>query len=278
MSNTNPELKRQAADLLKFHPLAVKYGGNLGKDELDALAADIKSNGQKFPIIVHYGVIVDGIQRYRACQQAKIKPITIPYDVERYGDSVSDIKAFIISANVVRRHDPKRKRAIIAELLKENPTKSDRAVAKEAKTHHVAVAAVRKEEERRGNIFHAEKRTDSKGRQQPASRPKLALIAAQPEMAAPPSPSGRGVPEVSTPPEKLTTDLPTGLAGAENSNNQAAVVETQAQPHACLCPKCVATRTDTKGRAQPTKKKEPKSEKPHDRTQKTTALIAWLTS
>ena len=63
----------------------------------------------------------------------KKDPWIVPYDVEKYGGTEADIKAFIISANVYRRHDPKRRRAIIAELLKENPTKSDRAIAKEAK-------------------------------------------------------------------------------------------------------------------------------------------------
>jgi ParB-like chromosome segregation protein Spo0J len=153
----------------------MKYGGNLGEEKLATLSKDIKDTSQKFPIIVHNGEIVDGVQRYRACLRAGVTPVTIEYDVKRWGDSDAGIKNFIISANVHRRHDAKRQRAIIAELLKENPTKSDRAIAKEAKTHHHAVAAVRREEEGRGNISHVKKRTDSKGRKQPASKSKAKL-------------------------------------------------------------------------------------------------------
>jgi len=131
---------------------------------------------------VHEGKIVDGVQRYRACLRAKIEPITKPYDVKKYGGTEADIKAFIISENVYRRHDAKRRNAIIAELLKEDPTKSDRAIAKEAKTHHHAVAKVRQEEEKRGNLSHVEKRTDTKGRQQPAEKPRK-FVAPKPTLA-----------------------------------------------------------------------------------------------
>jgi hypothetical protein len=95
---------------LQFHPLAVKYGGNVGKSE-DALAKDIADNGQRFPIVVHNGQIIEGIQRYDACPQAKIEPIIMPYHVERYGGEEKDIEAFIVSANIHRRHDTKRKRS-----------------------------------------------------------------------------------------------------------------------------------------------------------------------
>jgi hypothetical protein len=113
----------------------------------------------------------------------KKDPWIVPHDVEKYGGTEADIKAFIISANVYRRHDPKRRRAIIAELLKENPTKSDRAIAKEAKTHHHAVAKIRREEEGRGNLSHADKRTDTKGRQQPAEKPRKSVAPPKPTLA-----------------------------------------------------------------------------------------------
>ena len=168
--------------LLPFHPLAVKYGGNLNKQQLEALAKDIAAKGQHHPIIVHEGKVIEGIQRYRACLRAKVDPETVPYDVKKYGGTEADIKAFIISENVYRRHDAKRRNAIIAELLKEDPTKSDRAIAKEAKTHHHAVAKVRQEEEKRGNLSHVEKRTDTKGRQQPAEKPRK-LVPPKPTLA-----------------------------------------------------------------------------------------------
>jgi hypothetical protein len=136
------------------------------------LAKDIADHGQRFPIIKHDGQIVEGIQRYRACLQAKVEPVFAPYDAERYGGTEADVKAFIISANIHRRHDSKRKRAFIAALLKANPARSDRDVAKEAGSNHHTVKRGRAKEERRGTVSHVEKRTDSKGRKQPAAKPK----------------------------------------------------------------------------------------------------------
>jgi hypothetical protein len=89
-----------------------------------------------------------------------------------------------------RRHlTVEQKRDVIAALLKANPTKSDRTIAKQAMTHHHAVAKVRLEEEGRGNISHVEKRTDSKGRKQPAKRQKAAKVADE-RKSEPPSEPG----------------------------------------------------------------------------------------
>src|SRR3974390_218865 len=95
----HPEPREQQAARLPFHPLAIKYGGDLPKNELDALAQDIATIGQLFPIIVHEGQIIAGIQRYRACLQAKVGPVTAPYDVQKYGGTEANIAAFIIGEN-----------------------------------------------------------------------------------------------------------------------------------------------------------------------------------
>jgi hypothetical protein len=186
--------KEQAAEMLSFHPLAAKYGGNLDEKELDALARDIETNGQRFPIVVHNGQILDGVQRCRACQQLNKEPKAVPYDAEMHGGEDKDIEAFIISANIHRRHNTKRKREFIAALLKADPTKSNRQVAKEAGSNHHTVKRVRAKEERRGTVSHVEKRKDSKGRNQSASKPSkgrlpvplpMAVGAAAPERDAP---------------------------------------------------------------------------------------------
>jgi hypothetical protein len=167
-----------------YHPLALKYGGYLDKNELDALAKDIADNGQRFPIIVHEGRIVDGVQRHRACLRAKKEPITAPYNVEQYGGEEKDIAAFIISANVHRRHlKPKQRRDIVADFLKADPTASDRAIAEKAKVDKNTVAKVRKEKETRGEIHHVGKRTDTKGRQQPAEKPRKLVPPSKPTLA-----------------------------------------------------------------------------------------------
>jgi hypothetical protein len=162
--------------MLPFHPLAGMFP-LMEREEFDALVADIGANGQQEPIILYKAEVIDGRNRALACEQLRIEPdydvLDIPLDVE---DVEAFLRAFILSANLHRRHlTAEQKREVIAALLKADPTQSDRTIAKEAKTHHHAVAKVRQEEEGRGNISHVEKRTDAIGRQQPATRPRTAL-------------------------------------------------------------------------------------------------------
>jgi hypothetical protein len=78
----------------------------------------------------------------------------------------------VLSANVHRRHlNSEQKRAALSAYLKADPTVSDRTVAKDLGVDHKTAAKVRDNLEGRGEIPHAEKRTDSKGRQQPAKKP-----------------------------------------------------------------------------------------------------------
>jgi len=65
--------------------------------EFDSLVADIKANGQREPIILHDGMILDGGNRYRACIEAGIEPETM-----KYGGG--NIVAYVLSANLHRRH------------------------------------------------------------------------------------------------------------------------------------------------------------------------------
>jgi hypothetical protein len=88
-----------------------------------------------------------------------------------YADEATP-EEFVMSANVHRRHlAPDDKRKIIAALLKANPERSDRAIAQTAQASHHTVADVRAEAERRGQIAHVATRTDTAGRQQPATKP-----------------------------------------------------------------------------------------------------------
>jgi hypothetical protein len=138
---------------LEFHPLA-----------------DIKANGLQEQIMLYEGKILDGRNRYRACLKAKV-PEMLGTAFDPFEGNDDDARAYVISKNIRRRHlTPELKRNLITELLKATPEKTDRQIGKQVGAHHTTVGTIRKAGERRGEISHVEKRTDTKGRSQPATR------------------------------------------------------------------------------------------------------------
>ena len=60
---------------LEFHPIADVFP-MIGEDALATMTASIKATGLAVPIVLFEGKILDGRNRYQACQAAGIKPRT----------------------------------------------------------------------------------------------------------------------------------------------------------------------------------------------------------
>lgn len=94
---------------LRPHPLTETVPP-MEPEQLEALAADIKNNGQQVPIIRYEGMILDGRARYKAAIEAGCKPIFEEY----IGD---DPEENVLSLNARRRNLTKSQRAIWAAKM-----------------------------------------------------------------------------------------------------------------------------------------------------------------
>jgi hypothetical protein len=93
----------------EFHPYANIFP-LLGVPELDQLSGDIGEHGLQMPIVLHEGRILEGRNRYRACQLAEAEPRFVQYEG-------NDSLAFAISMNLHGRHLTTGQRAAIAEKI-----------------------------------------------------------------------------------------------------------------------------------------------------------------
>ena len=98
---------------MKTHPLADLFPP-MTADEMASLVEDIKANGLAQPIVTHEGAILDGRHRYQACLQAGVEPQFTEF---RGGDAL----AFVLSANLNRRHLSVAQRAMLAAKIANMP-------------------------------------------------------------------------------------------------------------------------------------------------------------
>jgi hypothetical protein len=121
---------------LELHPLA-KIFPPLAHEELVALAEDLKLRGQREPVILFQGKILDGQNRYLAAKLAGLKDLRIKqFDPKAAGCTPAQ---FVVSQNLRRRHLSIGQMAAVAlqwadELEKEGglPPVTDENGAKQA--------------------------------------------------------------------------------------------------------------------------------------------------
>jgi hypothetical protein len=177
-------------DVLPIHPAANLFP-LMSPDELRALGDDIVKNGLTSPIVLWcahpkgQAQLLDGRNRLDAIELATGSPAEVGAPSITAGkgflalnkvvvlDKSVDPYAYVISANIRRRHlSIEDKGRLIVKVLQADPTKSNRTVAKLTDTSHPHVAKVREQAEKAGDVETVTTSIDTKGRQQPAKRPR----------------------------------------------------------------------------------------------------------
>jgi len=94
---------------MEFHKLSDIFP-MMNDDEYQRLVNDIKDNGLLEPIIIYEDKILDGRNRYKACQELDIEVKTDTYD----GNSPLQ---YVISKNLARRHLNESQRSMVGARL-----------------------------------------------------------------------------------------------------------------------------------------------------------------
>jgi site-specific DNA-methyltransferase (adenine-specific) len=156
-------LTMTVAELLKNHPAADAWP-MMDDARYAELRADVEANGQREPITMCDGMILDGRNRYRACVDLDIKPLTRDY--------VGDPWAFAWSLNGARRDLEATVRALIFKRCEDGSAKWSKRLAKIAEDGNR-----KKSESAKGNANAAKDRpkTVVDHDDQPVKKPKVAV-------------------------------------------------------------------------------------------------------
>jgi hypothetical protein len=118
----------------EFHELCQIFP-RCSDEELQLLVSDIRENGLLTPITLYEGKILDGRNRYLACQMLNIEP-----DYEEFDGN--DPLPFVVSRNLCRRHLSESQRAMVAaaiiELQRDDNGKSDVTISEAAEQLNVS--------------------------------------------------------------------------------------------------------------------------------------------
>jgi hypothetical protein len=188
-----PKQARSWRDVLPIYPAANMFPLMKETDPgaLDELAVDIKQHDLKNPIALwagdttHVLQLLDGRNRLDAMERAGVCLVTSDgkFDLAAVRTTIlfsreTDPHAYVVSVNINRRHltaDDKRK--IIADLIKANPQRSDRQIAKLVDASPTTVG-----DQRRKTCPGLDTSIDTKGHTQPRHKPARKPPAKDPAM------------------------------------------------------------------------------------------------
>ena len=150
-------------EMLKNHPAADAWP-MMDDERYSELRADIEMNGQREPITLCDGMILDGRNRYRACVDLGIEPLTRQY--------AGDPWAFAWSLNGARRDLEATVRALIFKRCEDGSAKWEKRLAKIAEDGNR-----KKAEAAKGNANAAKDRAKTvvDHCDQPVKKPKVAV-------------------------------------------------------------------------------------------------------
>lgn len=176
-------------DALTVHPAAERFE-MLNREQLQELARDIAVNGLREPVaLFEDGRLLDGRNRLDALERfgvhlidaggnlcgqipgpdGKMQPLIAPDRI------TGDPDVYVVSANVRRRHLTKAQRdAVVKEMIRANPDRSDRALAALAAIDDKTIAKHRNELIATGVIAETPVRVGRDGKAQSATKAKPA--------------------------------------------------------------------------------------------------------
>ena len=129
-------------EMLKNHPAADAWP-MMDDERFGELLADIEMNGQREPITLCDGMILDGRNRYRACVELGIEPLT--------RDHEGDPWAFAWSLNGLRRDLEATVRALIFKRCEDGSAKWSKRLAKIAEDGNRKKSEAAKEQHAKSN-------------------------------------------------------------------------------------------------------------------------------
>lgn len=106
----SPSSIKVGGKYIVHHPAAALFP-MMKREQFDVLVADIRRQGQLEPVILYKGMVLDGRNRLRACEELDIEPRVVEWSEQ--GDPLD----IVISLNLSRRHLTTSQRAMAAARL-----------------------------------------------------------------------------------------------------------------------------------------------------------------